>query len=199
MLTLLLATNQPGKLKEFKDILKTFKLKMVFLNNLNKKFKEPQENGKTLSKNAFIKAQYYGEKTKLLTLADDTGLFVKTLPNKLGIKTKRYHSGSDKDRRQKLLKELKNIPFPKRQAVFKTAVCLYNPKTKKSITRIGTCPGKISLKEIGGQGFGYDSIFIVKEKNKTFSELSLKEKNKLSHRAKALKKLKPHLKKYEKS
>ncbi len=192
--TLLIATRRKGKLKEFKEILKTLKFKLLTLKDINFPKIEPKESGKTLAENAVIKAKFYGQKAGLLTLADDTGLWVKALPTKLGVKTKRYAQGTDIDRYQKLLDEMQDVPEKKRVACFISSICLFDPRTGKLNLVQGVCQGKIAHQAKGKYGFGFDPVFVVKNLNKHFAELSLEEKNKISHRAKALKKIIPFLK-----
>lgn len=194
---LLIATRQKGKLAEFKDILKNVKLSLVTLNELDFPKIEPKENGKNFTKNAIIKAKFYAKKTGLLTLADDSGLQVTALPALLGLKTKRFVRGSDNNRCKKLLKEMENVGAGKRDAGFVSAVALFDPKTRQLKTAIGVCQGEIAFRPMGRYGFGYDPIFIVKNLNKHFAQLTLYEKNRVSHRAKALNKIKKYLKKYE--
>jgi len=190
---LLIATRRKGKLKEIKEVLKGLKFKLITLEDINFSQVEPKENGKTFTENAKIKAKFYGKKTNLLTLADDSGLIVDALPDKLGVKTKRYLKGSDKDRYQKLLEEMKNIPNNKRAAKFISSVCLFDPKLGKVKNAQGICQGKIAAQAKGKHGFGFDPVFIVDQVNKHFAELTLEEKNRVSHRAKALEKIKKYL------
>jgi XTP/dITP diphosphohydrolase len=195
MKKLLIATTRKGKLAEFKDILKDLKFKFLTLKDIKFPNLEPKETGKTFAENAIIKAKFYGRKSGLLTLADDSGLIVKSLPAKLGIKSKRYAPGTDIDCYQKLLKEMKHMKGEQRQAKFIAAVCFFDPKIDKVKVTQGECLGSIAKQPKGKNGFGYDPIFIVKTKNKHFAQLTLNEKNQVSHRAKALKKMLKHLKK----
>lgn len=190
---LLIATRRKGKIKEIKEILKDLEFKLVTLEDINFPKTEPKEDGKTFAENAAIKAKFYGKKTGLLTLADDTGLKVNALPHKLGLKTKRYVKGTDKDRWQKLLKEMEKIPEKKRKAKFVSAVALFDPKTKKLKVSEAVCLGRIAFKPKGRFGWGYDSVFIVDQLGKHFAQLTLEEKNRVSHRAKALRKVKKYL------
>jgi non-canonical purine NTP pyrophosphatase (RdgB/HAM1 family) len=194
MKKLLIATRRKGKLAEIKEILKDLNFKLLTLEEISFPPIEPKEDGSTFSENAEIKARFYGKKTGLLTLADDSGLRVKALPHKLGLKTKRYAPGTDRDRYQQLLKEMENIPAKRRKAQFVAAVCLFNPKINQFKIEQGFCQGKIAQQAKGKRGFGYDPIFIVKSLNKHFAELSLEEKNNVSHRAKAIRKIKKYLK-----
>lgn len=198
MKKLLIATTQEGKVKEFKAILKHLKLAIISLKDINFPKTEVKEDGLSFSQNAEMKAKFYGNKTRFLTLADDSGLIVDHLPNKLGIKTKRYAHGSDSHRSQKLLTEMRAFPLAQRKAKFISAICLFDPQTGVLKTSQGECRGTIAYKPKGRYGFGYDPIFMVDSLKKHFAELTLAEKNKISHRAKALQKIRSYLKKYEK-
>ena len=191
--TLLIATTRKGKLKEFKEVLKDLKFKLLTLKDINFPNIEPKEEGKTFKENAAEKARFYGKKAGLLTLADDTGLEVFSLPHKLGTKTRRYAHGSDQDRNEKLLKEMKNFPEEKRKARFITVIAFFDPKTDNLKTVKGVCQGKIARKPKGTYGFGYDPIFIISKINKYSAELNLQEKVQVSSRGKALQKIKKHL------
>ena len=197
MKKILIATARKGKLDEFKGILKGLNFKFLTLKDLNHSFPEPEETGKTFAENAIIKVKFYAEKSGLLTLADDSGLVVPALAGKLGIKTKRYAKGSDQNRLQKLLKEMAGFPANKRKAKFISFVAFFNPKDGKLKITQGVCQGKIAHKPKGKYGFGYDPIFVVDGLNKRFAELTLTEKNQVSHRALALQKMKKFLKQYE--
>lgn len=195
--TLLIATTRKEKTKEIINILKDLKFKFITLADINFPKIEPKEDGETYVANAIIKAKFYGKKSGFLTLADDTGLEVDALSHKLGVKSKRYTNGTDKDRYQKLLKEMENVPLVKRKARFVSIVALFEPKTAKLKITQGICQGRIANKPKGIHGFGYDPVFIVNSLNKYNAQLTLAEKNKVSSRAKALKKMKKYLKKYE--
>lgn len=197
MKKLLIATRRKGKIDEFKKGLKSLNFKLLTLEDINFPFIEPKEDGKTFTENAVIKAKFYGRKSGLLTLADDAGLEVLSLPNKLGVKTKRYTSGSDQDRNKKLLKEMKNFSGEKRKARFVTVIALFSPKNDKLKTVKGICEGRIAHQVRGKHGFGYDPVFIVAGLNKHFAELTVAEKNQLSHRGRALEKIKKYLREYE--
>lgn len=195
---LLVATREKGKLDELLDILGDLDFKIVTLEDINFPNMEPREKNNSFTENAAIKAKFYGKKSGLLTIADDSGLIVDALPNKLGVRSKRYKKGTDIDRYNKLLKDLEKIPKEKRRARFISAVAVYDPQTKEINTIEGICEGEISFKPKGSHGFGYDPVFIVAGLNKHFAQLTMEEKNQISHRAKALIKIKPRLKHYEK-
>ena len=144
------------------------------------------EDGKTLEYNALKKARIIHQYTKLPTIGDDTGLFVDALNGNPGVYSSRYASenATYDENVNKLLKELKNVSWEQRSAKFITVIA-YVDKDVEWVVR-GKVEGKIINKKIGTSGFGYDPIFYYKELDKTFSEMSIKEKNKISHRAIAL-------------
>lgn len=191
MKKLLVATTSEGKLGEIKDILGPLPVELVMLSEveLPQDFKVV-EDGETFTENAQKKARAYGEATGLATLADDSGLCVDALAGQPGVKTARYTAGTDEDRWRKLLNELETVPKDKRTAQFVAVVALYNPKTKKMVAEKGVCRGKIAFSPKGNHGFGYDPVFIVEELGKHFAELTRQEKNQVSHRARAVKKIK---------
>lgn len=151
---------------------------------------EVSEDGKTFEENAIIKAKTIGEKTKMLTLAEDSGLEVDALEGRPGVLSARYCVGSDLDRIHKLLKELNGIPKEKRTARFKAVAALYNPLTNKVDTFTGVSEGYIAGKPIGTNGFGYDPVFFNLDLGKTNAQATLEEKNRVSHRGRALRKAK---------
>ncbi len=216
MQKLLLATRNPGKIREIKEILKDTKVDLISLDDI-KYTDEIPETGKTFEENAIIKAKTIGEKTGLLTLAEDSGLEVDALGGRPGILSARYCEGTDLDRINKLLKELKGVPKEKRTARYRAVIALFipfrHPESRfnrdegsqsipdgilhcvqndkgKIFTFNGVCEGYITDKPIGVNGFGYDPIFFSLDLGKTNGEVTLKEKNQISHRARALKKLK---------
>jgi XTP/dITP diphosphohydrolase len=196
MKKLLIATRNKGKFKEFLGILKNLPFEFLFLDDVSQKIPlafEIKETGKTFKENAILKAKAYAKKSGLLTLADDSGLCVDFLKGKPGVASHRFGQGSDKDRNEKLLKLMEKVPKDQRKAKFVSAICLYNPLNGKTIISRGICSGEIAFKPKGDNGFGYDPVFIVKGLNKHFAELTVTEKNQVSHRAKALRKMLKHL------
>jgi XTP/dITP diphosphohydrolase len=192
MRKLLIATQNKGKFDEFFGILKDLPFEFLTLDNFNQNIQnlKVEESGKTFAQNATIKAKAYGKKSGLLTLADDSGLCVEALGRRPGIASHRYLDGTDEDRYQKLLKEMKDVPAEKRLAKFVSVVALFDPVSGKVEIAEGECKGRIALTPKGTHGFGFDPVFIVDGLGKHFAELSLEEKNKVSHRAKALEKMK---------
>ncbi len=189
---LLLATNNPGKLREVQEILAGLPFEVVTPAEVGvpPDF-DPPENGATFEENAQSKAQAYAEKTGLLSLADDSGLCVTALDGKPGVHSKRFIEGSDHDRNLKILELLKEKTD--RSAYFISVICLYDPHTKETQCFEGRVEGTLAAEEHGTQGFGYDPIFIPTGYDKTFGELGNEVKNTLSHRARALQKAKEYL------
>jgi XTP/dITP diphosphohydrolase len=183
---IVLATNNKDKIREIKQIINNKKYKVLTLDNL-KLNKNIKETGETISDNAKIKARAIRKHIKdAIILSDDTGLEVKFLAGAPGVYSSRFagYGCTYEDNYKKLLWILRDVPWNKRQATFKTAVCIIFPDGKEKIVT-GKVNGYIALKPEGKNGFGYDPVFYIPGKNKTFAELSLKEKNKISHRKKA--------------
>jgi XTP/dITP diphosphohydrolase len=193
---LLIATTNPGKQKEFKFFLQDLKIELVFLNERDP-LPEPEEKAKSLKENALIKSEFYATRTKLTTLADDTGLIVDALPSKLGVKTHRYAQETELKGYERLIKELAGLKKSKRKAKFVTVVALYYPSQNKFFTAKGVCKGRIANSPKGSYGFGYDPIFIPEGRKISFAQMTKEAKIKLSSRGKALIKIKKRLHQYE--
>jgi len=191
---LLFATNNQGKLKEAKIMLENTGIEVLSLTEagdlLNKNLTsiEVEETGQTFAENALIKAKVFADETGLLTAADDSGLEVKALNNFPGIVSARWQTGSDADRNRALLKKMATVGD--RTAQFVAVICLYDSQTKAYKNFRGEIKGKIALEVKGEAGFGYDPIFVPDGYKKSFAELGIQVKNKLSHRHQALKKMK---------
>lgn len=157
-------------------------------------YDEVEETGDTIEENALLKARSLANLTDDIVIADDTGLFVDYLDGKPGVYTARFAglNATYDDNNKKLLKLLEGVPEEKRKAVFKTVIALIY-KGKEAIIE-GKVEGTILDKPRGKFGFGYDPIFFVDKIGKTLAELTLEEKNEVSHRANALKKLKEYIK-----
>ena len=188
---ILIATHNPDKLKELEELVNPLKLRLHFLRELPG-FYPTEEDQETLQKNAMKKALEAAKYSGLITLADDTGLFIEALNGAPGIMSARFagNSCSYSDNRQKVLRLLQNIQI--RKAYFKTAVALAAPDGIMAIIE-GRLDGEITTEEYGNNGFGYDSIFAVN--GKTYAEMKALEKNRLSHRAIAIKAIIPVLQK----
>ena len=182
---LVIASGNEGKIKEFKKLLEDFPLDL-----LSQPFGfEIEETGNTFIENARIKAIAVSKETRNLALADDSGLSVEALGGAPGIYSSRY-ANSDKERIEKLLAELK--PFPNRKAKFECALCIASGE-KVLIEVTGFCEGIITFAKKGKNGFGYDPIFIPKNRKKTFGEMSSSQKYKIDHRFVAFKKIRKFL------
>ncbi|HOE55476.1 MAG TPA: RdgB/HAM1 family non-canonical purine NTP pyrophosphatase [Candidatus Cloacimonas acidaminovorans] len=188
---ILIATHNPDKLKELEELVNPLKLRLHFLRELPG-FYPTEEDQETLQKNAMKKALEAAKYSGLITLADDTGLFIEALNGAPGIMSARFagNSCSYSDNRQKVLRLLQDIQI--RKAYFKTAVALSAPDGIIAVTE-GRLEGEITTEERGNNGFGYDSIFAVN--GKTYAEMNADEKNRLSHRALAIKSIIPILQK----
>ena len=160
---------------------------------------EIPENGKTLRENALIKARTVNKLTGIAALSDDTGLEVDALNGRPGVYTARYagENCSYNDNVMKLLAELERVPMPNRTASFKTVVAYVDGSFEIIVE--GIAEGKITRSIIGHEGFGYDPVFFIPEANKTFAEMSLEQKDKYSHRGKAIRKMKEQLLPYLKN
>jgi XTP/dITP diphosphohydrolase len=151
---------------------------------------EIEEDGKSFTENALKKAQFYSRHFGKLTLADDSGLEVDILKGFPGIYSARYagESASHQENNRKLLKEMEGIPMSKRGARFRCVIAVVSPDGREVVTE-GSCKGMIGFKEVGKKGFGYDPLFILPQYGKSMAQLSMEEKNRISHRGKALRKL----------
>ena len=188
---LLIGTNNIGKYREIKDLLPKY-IKTYSTSEF--KLKSPREDGQTFIENSIIKSQYFSKKTKLICLADDSGLEIDILDKSPGIYSARWggKKGNFKKAINRVYRELskkdKNWKQKKIKARFVCAlsICYLD---KKIVSVLGKVEGFISVKPKGKNGFGYDPIFIPKNYNKTLAELSTKEKNEISHRSIAVTKL----------
>lgn len=187
-LNLVIATKNQNKLKEISQILNLKGVKILSLLDFGN-LCDIEEKGKSYYENAYLKAKEANKYTGLPSLADDSGLEVEILNNEPGIYSKRYAglNASDEERINKLLFKLKNFPFEKRRARFICHLVLVDGE--KIFNTMGLCDGFIGFKPEGKNGFGYDPVFFLPDLNKTMAQLSLKEKNIISHRANALKKM----------
>jgi len=195
ILKLLIGTNNKGKLKEIRDLLPKY-IKIYSTADYN--LKSPREDGLTFEENSLIKSKYFSKKTKLICLADDSGLEIDILNKDPGIYSARWggKNGDFKKAIKRVYKELskkdKNWQKKKIKARFVCAlsICFLD---KKIISVLGKVEGFISNEPRGKNGFGYDPIFIPKNKKKTFGEMPLLQKYKIDHRSVAFKKIKKFL------
>ncbi|WP_081638349.1 XTP/dITP diphosphatase [Bacillus halotolerans] len=185
----IIATHNPGKVKEFKEILepKGYEVKSLAEIGFTD---EIEETGHTFEENAILKAEAVAKAVNKMVIADDSGLSVDNLGGRPGVYSARY-AGEQKDDQaniDKVLSELRGIEKEQRTARFRCALAVSIPG-EETKTVEGHVEGYIAEEPKGEYGFGYDPIFIVKDKDKTMAELTSDEKNKISHRADALKKL----------
>ena len=192
---LLIGTNNRGKLREIRGLLpKKIKIKST----LSLKLKSPREVGKTFRENSLIKSKYFSKKSNLICLADDSGLEIDLLKKKPGIYSARW--GGKKQDFKKAIKRVfrelnqkdKDWKNKKIKARFVCALSL-SYYDKKLACVVGKVEGTISNKALGKNGFGYDPIFIPKNKKKTFGQMKPKQKYKIDHRFQAFKKIKKFL------
>ena len=190
------ATNNAHKLREIKRILSDIGWEVFSLKDLGIDI-DVEETGTTFEENALIKAREICQMTHKVSIADDSGLEVKALLGEPGVYSARYAGvdGDDKDKanNKKLLREMENIAEGERQARFCSVIAIVFPDGRE-ITAKGYINGKIGFIEVGDNGFGYDPLFIIDDMDKTMAELSFEEKNKISHRANALKEMKERIK-----
>ncbi len=190
-----IATKNKGKLKEMQKLLADLGLDIESLERFQDKVGHIVEDGSTFFENAMKKAKTVAEKTGLMAIADDSGLEVDALSGRPGIFSARYagENASDEENYLKLLDELKEIPETKRGAQFRCVVVAYMPDGRY-VSAEGICRGMITTAPQGSQGFGYDPVFVPEGDSRTMAQLSREEKNMISHRGKALKKLKAKIK-----
>lgn len=197
---ILLATTNKGKIKEIKSIIKDLPYEIISIDDLKKLPKDFQveETGESFKENAAIKAETIGKLSGYLTIADDSGLEVDALSGRPGVFSSRYGKTTS-ERNEKLLNELKEVSIEKRKARFICAIAVFDPREKRMHFFNGRTEGIITNKPMGKLGFGYDPVFFSKELGKTFSQAASSEKNKVSHRARALFKAKAFLREYSKT
>lgn len=192
------ATGNPGKIAELSGML-DIGVELVGLVDFCD-IQKVKEDGVTFAENARKKALGYAKQTGIWTIADDSGLVVDALDGEPGVRSARYSGEYSDDNRDlldrknmaKVLKLLEGVPWEKRTARFICSLCLASAEEVLVETE-GRLEGVIAEKQTGENGFGYDPIFFVPELNKTTAQLSREQKNEISHRGRAIKKLKPEL------
>ena len=188
MQELVIATTNEGKLEEFKELMKEMEVELKSL----KEWPDtpaPEESGKTFAANARQKAIYYAKATGKICIADDSGLEVQTLKGEPGVRSARYAGEeADAEANNKLL--LQTMKFHmKRTCRFRCALAVASPAGKILAETEGVCEGMLLHDKLGNEGFGYDPLFWSTELHKGLGEATMEEKNQVSHRAKAIKKL----------
>ncbi|MDN3505567.1 MAG: RdgB/HAM1 family non-canonical purine NTP pyrophosphatase [Rhabdochlamydiaceae bacterium] len=190
---LIIATGNLHKIREYKAILKQlFPTLDIYTLRDFPTYEAPPEDGISFEDNAKIKALSAAKELKCLVLADDSGLVIPALKGEPGVRSARYagEQATDQDNRNKILSNLKDLPEKERVGYYECAICIADETGILKSVR-GFCEGFLLCEEKGGNGFGYDPLFIKYDYNKTFSQLDESIKNRISHRRKALDKLLP--------
>ncbi|PID77360.1 MAG: Non-canonical purine NTP pyrophosphatase [Deltaproteobacteria bacterium] len=188
---IILATSNQNKVKEFQKMLGDFDIEIKSIGDFPN-LPQPVEDGETFDDNAYIKASHAAKILGLPAIADDSGLVVEALDGAPGVYSARYagEDATDDDNCQKLLKEMEN--HRNRKAKFVCNLSIAVP-SGPALTYEAECEGIILREKRGSSGFGYDPLFYFEEYGKTFAELSMEEKNQVSHRGKALAEFKSEL------
>lgn len=190
---LLLATKNAKKVKEMRAILQGAGVSLDVVSAVDfPEIPEPDETGETFEANAILKAEYYSRHSGLAALADDSGLVVDALDGRPGVHSSRY-APTDAERISRLLREMDEVPEPRRTARFRCIMALVKDGEVVAITD-GALEGSIGHESRGQYGFGYDPVFEVAELNCTLAEAAPEQKNAISHRGRALEAMLPHLK-----
>lgn len=184
---LILASNNAHKLEELRAILSSLGMEVVSQKELGLDL-EPEETGTTFEENSYIKAKAVMDACGMPAIADDSGLMVDALDSAPGVFSARFggeQCKNDRERLDYLLLQLRDVPEAQRGAKFVSVITMLTPDGRKIVAR-GECHGIILPAPLGENGFGYDPVFYVPEKGCTFAQLPAEEKNRISHRAKAL-------------
>lgn len=195
MKTVIIATQNKGKAKDFEAIFKPYGVEVLTLADVAPDM-DVEETGTTFEENAILKAEAVAERLNTMVIADDSGLQIDALNGEPGVYSARYAGleKSDEANMQKVLENLKDVPDEKRSARFYCALAVAGPNMETK-TFFGTCEGVILHEKRGTNGFGYDPIFYVTHLKKSMAELSPEEKGKISHRGNAIRKLEEDLSK----
>lgn len=191
---IVLATTNLHKILEFRDMFKPLvHIELLSLRQFNK-YSPPEETGNIFRDNAICKAEHAARQLNRLVLADDSGLVVPALNGDPGVKSRRYAGphASDLENRQKLLNAMQHLHDEQRTAYFECCLALANPQGLVKCVA-GICEGTIISEAKGRNGFGYDSLFVKNDYEKTFAELDNSIKNRISHRCKAFERLSTYL------
>ena len=191
MAAIVIASRNEHKIEEIRRLLAGLDVDVLSLKDYPDA-PEVDEDGAAFQDNALKKARVIARFTGLTALADDSGLEVDSLGGQPGVRSARFagETASDAENNRKLLRCLAEVPSEERQAQFRCVIALVSRTGAESLVE-GTCQGVIIEKERGSGGFGYDPLFLLPHLGKTFAELSMEEKNELSHRGKALQQVLP--------
>lgn len=187
-LKIVIATSNRGKIQEMVNAFKDLPVELISLADLSEKYPEPVEDGDTFAANSLIKAKYYQQQTGMACLADDSGLEVEALGGAPGVYSARFsgESASDTDNNAKLQRELKKLGRESSPAAYQCALTFMDTEGR-ILTAKGFCRGEIRLQARGKNGFGYDPYFYVGDV--TMAEMSMAEKQAISHRGAALREM----------
>jgi XTP/dITP diphosphohydrolase len=189
MIEVILATRNSGKIREIENLLRDSKFRILTFKDF-KSWPEIEERGSSFAENALIKARDLVRFHGLPVLAEDSGLEIEYLDGRPGVLSSRYagYGATDEENIQKVLREMQGCPEDKKGARFRCVVVFLTPAGRCYVAQ-GICRGRITFNKKGKGGFGYDPIFIPDGFTRTMAELTLDEKNEISHRAKALRSL----------
>lgn len=196
MKEIIIATKNKGKVKDFELLFNKYDITVKSLLDLSTDIEDIEETGTTFEENAAIKAETICQMLNIPVIADDSGIEIDALNGAPGVYSARY-AGTDKDdeaNNQKVLAQLKDIPSSNRTARFVCVLAIAVP-TKATVFKRGECEGTIGLEPLGENGFGYDPLFYPLGYDKTMAQMTPEEKNKISHRKKALVQLEDWLQK----
>ncbi len=190
---IVLATKNKGKIAEFSGLFRPLDCEVVSLLDLGD-IPTVEEDGATFLDNAVKKAKGYSQATGLIALADDSGLEVDALGGAPGVHSARYAGpeATDEENNAKLLRELEGMGPEQRTCRFKCVLALYAPGGEL-LTAEGACEGVVAEQPLGDGGFGYDPIFYIPELGRSMAQLTPEEKNRISHRGRAIRELEPRL------
>jgi XTP/dITP diphosphohydrolase len=194
LLTLVLASSNEGKLRELRTLLGELPVEVMSVKDVLGEVPAIAETGETFAENAILKARAVCRATRLLSLADDSGLEVLALGGRPGVRSARFshERATDAENNAALLSELEHVEADQRSAAFRCVLALASPFTEEVRTVEGTCAGSIARAPRGSGGFGYDPLFLVDGQiGRSMAELSEDEKNQVSHRSQAVRALKP--------
>ena len=187
MRPLLLATRNNNKIREFTALLKGLPFELVTLQERKDIPPLEEESGATLEENAGFKAKAAAAASRLLALGEDSGLEVEALGGEPGVRTARYAGpdASDEERNRYLLRKLQGLPLEQRRAAFRCVIAIAEPEGEVRLCQ-GKVNGLINPEPRGSNGWGYDPVFLLPDRGKTLAELAASEKNRLSHRFRAV-------------
>ncbi len=191
----MVATRNPGKIRELRALLEGLGYEILSLDHYPS-IPPVEEKGETFEENALEKARAAARFTGEMALADDSGLEVDALGGAPGVRSARFGGEdlSDAQRNRLLLERLKGVPMEERRARFRCVIALVTPRGEEYVVE-GACGGYIAMEPEGGHGFGYDPIFYLPSYGRTMAQIPPEEKNKISHRARALAKIRVILEK----